>query len=83
MGRIFIEETLDHTGINRNNLVLICTHLVRSRQAKTAADAIRRLEEGEFDGVNLEEQMIEEHRIVPNPVEEQYEDVEKEVDTYK
>ena len=83
MGRIFIEETLDHTGINRNNLVLICTHLVRSRQAKTAADAIRRLEEGEFDGVNLEEQMIEEHRIVPNPVEEQYEDVEKEVDTHK
>ena len=49
MGRVFIEEALDHTGLNRNNLVIICTHLVRSRQAKTAADAIRRLEEGEFD----------------------------------
>ena len=53
MGRIFIEETLVHTGINRNNLVVICTYLVRSGQAKTAADAIRKLEEGEFDGVNL------------------------------
>ena len=65
MGRVFIEEALDHTGLNRNNLVIICTHLVRSGQAKTAADAIRRLEEGDFDGVNLEEEMIEANRKVP------------------
>lgn len=66
MGRVFIEEALDHTGFNRNNLVIICTHLVRSGQAKSAADAIRRLEEGEFDGVNLEEEMIEANRKVPD-----------------
>lgn len=62
MGRIFIEETLVNTGINRNNLVVICTYLVRSKQARNAADAIRKLEEGEFDGVDLQEEMINFHR---------------------
>ena len=77
MGRIFIEETLVHTGINRNNLVVICTYLVRSGQAKTAADAIRKLEEGEFDGVNLEEEMIEANRKVPEQTfEESPEDID-------
>lgn len=77
MGRIFIEETLVHTGINRNNLVVICTYLVRSGQAKTAADAIRKLEEGEFDGVNLEEEMIEANRKVPEQTfEEPPEDID-------
>lgn len=76
MGRVFIEEALDHTGFNRNNLVIICTHLVRSGQAKSAADAIRRLEEGEFDGVNLEEEMIEANRKVPDQTfEETSEDI--------
>ena len=77
MGRVFIEEALDHTGLNRNNLVIICTHLVRSGQAKTAADAIRRLEEGDFDGVNLEEEMIEANRKVPEQTfEEPTEDID-------
>ena len=77
MGRIFIEETLVHTGINRNNLVVICTYLVRSGQAKTAADAIRKLEEGEFGGVNLEEEMIEANRKVPEQTfEEPTEDID-------
>jgi hypothetical protein len=77
MGRVFIEETLVHTGINRNNLVVICTHLVRSGQARNAADAIRKLEEGEFDGVNLEEEMIEANRKVPDQTfEEPPEDID-------
>tara|TARA_S200000501_G_C20709804_1_gene693469 strand:- start:44 stop:283 length:240 start_codon:yes stop_codon:yes gene_type:complete len=77
MGRVFIEETLNHTGINRNNLVVICTYLVRSGQAKTAADAIRKLEEGDFDGVNLEEEMIQAHRKVP---EQTFEDTTEDID---
>tara|TARA_B100000214_G_C23802610_1_gene551092 strand:- start:236 stop:475 length:240 start_codon:yes stop_codon:yes gene_type:complete len=64
MGRIFIEETIKNTGINRNNLVVICTYLVRSKQAKNVGDAIRKLEKGEFDGVDLQEEMIEAHRKV-------------------
>ena len=63
MGRIFIEEAMDATGINRTNLVGVCTHLVRSRQASSAADALRRLEAGEFDKENLEEEMITYYQV--------------------
>ena len=59
MGRVFIEEAMDATGINRTNLVGVCAHLVRTRQATSAADALRRLENGEFDKAELEEQMIQ------------------------
>jgi hypothetical protein len=63
MGRVFIEEAIDATGINRTNLVGVCTHLVRSRQASSAADALRRLEAGEFDKENLEEEMITYYQV--------------------
>ena len=63
MGRVFIEEAMDATGINRTNLVGVCTHLVRSRQASSAADALRRLEAGEFDKENLEEEMITYYQV--------------------
>ena len=59
MGRVFIEEAMDATGINRTNLVGVCTHLVRTKQASSAGDALRRLEAGEFNKADLEEQMIE------------------------
>ena len=51
------------TGINRTNLVGVCTHLVRSKQASSAADALRRLEAGEFDKQNLEEEMITYYQV--------------------
>ena len=63
MGKVFIEEAMDATGINRTNLVGVCTHLVRSRQASSAADALRRLEAGEFDKENLEEEMITYYQV--------------------
>ena len=50
---------MDATGINRTNLVGVCTHLVRTKQASSDADALRRLEAGEFNKADLEEQMIE------------------------
>ena len=50
---------MDATGINRTNLVGVCTHLVRTKQASSAGDALRRLEAGEFNKADLEEQMIE------------------------
>ena len=59
MGRVFIEEAMSATGINRTDLVGVCTHLVRTKQASSAADALRRLEAGEFNKADLEEQMIE------------------------
>ena len=51
------------TGINRTNLVGICTHLVRTKQASSAGDALRRLEAGEFEKAVLEEQMIEYYQV--------------------
>ena len=62
MGKVFIEEAMDATGINRTNLVGVCTHLVRTKQASSAADALRRLEAGEFDKEQLEEQIIQSYQ---------------------
>jgi hypothetical protein len=70
MGRVFIEEAMQATGINRPNLVIVCTYLVRTRQAKSAVDAIRRLEAGEFDGVDLNEEMIQAHQMEKEEDEE-------------
>ena len=60
-------QGMDATGINRTNLVGVCTHLVRTKQASGAADALRRLEAGEFDKVDLEEQMIEYYQVEKKP----------------
>ena len=60
MGRVFIEEAMITTGIDRTNLVTVCTHLVRTKQAKSAADAIRKLEVLDtvdtFDGLYFDKQ---------------------------
>ena len=58
---------MDATGINRTNLVGVYTHLVRTKQASSAADALRRLEAGEFDKVDLEEQMIQYYQVEKKP----------------
>ena len=68
MGRVFIEEAMDATGINRIDLIGVCAHLVRTRQASSAADALRKLEAGEFDKDDLEEQIIQSLQTVkPEP----------------
>ena len=64
------------TGIDRTNLVTVCTHLVRTKQAKSAADAIRRLEAGEFDVDVLEEEMIKYYQTVKAEIVEQKEEEE-------
>jgi len=63
MGRVFIEEAMDATGINRTDLVGVCAYLVRSKQASSAADALRRLESGEFNKNDLEEQIIRSYQL--------------------
>jgi hypothetical protein len=68
MGRVFIEEAMDATGINRTDLVGVCAYLVRSKQASSAADALRKLESGEFNKNDLEEQIIRSYQL--NIVEE-------------
>ena len=58
MGRVFIEEAMDVTGINRTDLVAVCAYLKRSGQASSAADALRLLETGTIDKHDIEEQLI-------------------------
>ena len=58
MGRVFIEEAMDVTGINRTDLVAVCAYLKRSGQASSAADALRLLETGTIDKHDIEEQII-------------------------
>ena len=63
MGKVFVEEVMTATGVDRTDLVLVATHLVRTRQARSAVDALRRLEAGEFDSADLKEQMIKSNQV--------------------
>lgn len=62
---------MQHTGINRTNLVGVLTYLIRTKQASGQGDAIKRLESGEFDGVDFEELIIQSYQDSSlNPEEE-------------
>ena len=76
MGRVFIEEAMDVTGINRTDLVAVCAYLKRSGQASSAADALRLLETGKIDKDQLEEEMINSFMVekVNTPKVEEEED---------
>jgi hypothetical protein len=76
MGRVFIEEAMDVTGINRTDLVAVCAYLKRSGQASSAADALRLLETGTIDKHIIEEQMINSFMVekVDTPKVEEEED---------
>ena len=63
MGRVFIEEAMDATGIDRVELVGLLAFIKRSGRASSPADAIRRLEAGEFDVAELQEQMIQQYQV--------------------
>jgi len=79
LGKVFVEEAMQKTGINRTNLVGVIAHLMRTKQASSQADALKRLESGEFDGVDLEEQMIVSYQTVqPEVVEEEHDQLQTE-----
>ena len=63
MGRVFIEEAMNVTGINRTDLVAACAFLVRTKRASTAGEALRLLETGTIDANELEEQMIQSFQV--------------------
>jgi hypothetical protein len=68
MGRVFIEETMINSGVNRVDIIGLLAFIKRSGRATSAADAIRRLEAGEFDVAELEELMIQQYETTrPNP----------------
>ena len=63
MGRVFIEEAMDTSGVNRTDLVGLLAFIKRSGRATSATDAIRRLEAGEFDVAELQELMIQQQQV--------------------
>jgi hypothetical protein len=63
MGRVFIEETMINSGVNRVDIIGLLAFIKRSGRATSAADAIRRLEAGEFDVAKLQELMIQQHQV--------------------
>tara|TARA_B110000305_G_scaffold196304_1_gene221334 strand:+ start:342 stop:575 length:234 start_codon:yes stop_codon:yes gene_type:complete len=68
MGRVFIEETMINSGVNRVDIIGLLAFIKRSGRATSAIDAIRRLEAGEFDVAELEELMIQQYETTrPNP----------------
>ena len=68
MGKVFVEEALTRTGINRTNLVGVITYLIRTKQASGQDDAVKQLESGKFDGVDFDELIISAYqREKPTP----------------
>ena len=63
MGRVFIEKAMQRTGIDRTNLVGVIAYLIRNKQASGHGDAMKRLESGEFDGVDFEELIITSYQV--------------------
>jgi len=63
MGRVFIEEAMQTSGVDRTELIGLLAFIKRSGRASSPADAIRRLEAGEFDVAELQEQMIQQYQV--------------------
>jgi hypothetical protein len=63
MGRVFIEEAMETSGVNRTDLIGLLAFIKRSGRASSPADAIRRLEAGEFNVAELQELMIQQHQV--------------------
>ena len=63
MGRVFPDQVMAATGLNRTDLVGICAFLKRSGRASSAVDALRRLEAGEFNTNDINEEIIQAHQV--------------------
>ena len=78
MVKVFVEEAMQRTGINRTNLVGVITYLIRTKQASGQGDAIKRLESGEFDGVDFDELIISAYQVEkPEPETVEQKDAEE------
>ena len=68
---------MQRTGIGRTSLPAVLTYLIRTKQASGQGDAIKRLESGEFDGVDFDELIISSYQKV-KPIAEIEEETEEE-----
>ena len=49
---------MQKTGIGRVELVGVIAYIIRSGRASGQADALKRIEAGEFDHIDIQEEMI-------------------------
>ncbi len=71
MGKVFVEEALLKTGLGRVEMVGVIAYLIRTKRASGQADAIQRIEAGEFDHLDIQEEMIKSLQTeLPETVEE-------------
>jgi hypothetical protein len=59
---VFLNSTLDLTGLSRNEFVGVAAYLVRSKQAKTAGEAIKMLDSGTVDVEEIENFIIQSYQ---------------------
>jgi hypothetical protein len=62
MGRNHTQDTIDTTGYNKSELILVLTRMVRSGIAKNVSDAINQLDEGKHDTKALLDQVIQQYQ---------------------
>jgi hypothetical protein len=71
LGKVFVEEALLKTGLGRVEMVGVIAYLIRTKRASGQADAIQRIEAGEFDHLDIQEEMIKSLQTeLPETVEE-------------
>ena len=59
---VYIDETLTKTKVERPALIIIVTHLVRSKRAKTVKQAFEMLNSGAVDAEEIEKEIIESYK---------------------
>ena len=64
---VYVDETLEKTNIQRPNLVLVCTYLVRSKRAKSVTEAFKMLNSGELNIQELEDEIIKSYQRHKEP----------------
>lgn len=62
MGRVFTQDTLNTTGYNKSELILVITKMVRTGLAKSVGEAIKMLDEGTVNKEELLELVIKSHQ---------------------
>ena len=71
LGKVFVEEALLKTGLGRVEMVGVIAYLIRTNRASGQGDAIKRIEAGEFDHLDIQEEMIRSMQVeLPEPVNE-------------
>ena len=63
MGKVFVEEAMQVSRIGRVEMVSYIAYLIRSKRASGQADALKRIEAGEFDYNDIREEIIRSYQV--------------------